>query len=258
MRLPHGLFGWVDTFTSDPDKAKTFYEGLFGWVARDSTDHMGVHYMHFFLDGELVAGLSEMPSEMAAEGLLPQWVSYVVVDDADAVCQRVRDAGGQVMLAPQDVTDQGRLANVMDPSGGMLGVWQPDRHQGAELFNVPGSLTWNELQTRDLSVALPFYEHVFGWQWADGNDPGYKVALLPAKPGSDKTNGGAEDMPPNVPEEIPAVWQVYFAVSDVAATVDAALGLGGKVFVKQQTHEGRQTAGILDPNGGRFYVISGG
>jgi predicted enzyme related to lactoylglutathione lyase len=257
MLYPHGFFGWVDTFTSDTAKAQHFYEGLFGWQTYDRTDHMGAHYMQFYLDGQLVAGMSEMPSEMAAEGLLPQWVSYILVEDVDAVCGLAREAGGQVMLAPTDVTDQGRLANLMDPSGGMFGVWQPYAHQGADVFNAPCTLTWNELQTRDLDEALPFYEHVFGWQWADGSAPGYKVALLPGKPGTDQSNAGAEDMPPNVPEEIPAVWQVYFAVADVPGTVEDALSLGGKVFVPITENPQSITAGILDPNGARFMIISG-
>lgn len=257
MLLPHGMFGWVDTFTSDVDRARVFYEGVFGWETYDRTDDMGAHYMHFYLDGQLVAGMSEMPIEMSAgEGLLPQWVSYVIVEDADAVCAAARAAGGQVMLAPLDVTDQGRLANLMDPSGGMFGVWQPYAHQGADVFNAPCTLTWNELQTRDLAAALPFYEQVFGWQWVDGTTPGYKVAVLPSKPGEDKTNAGAEDMPPNVPEEIPAVWQVYFAVADVAGTVEDALNLGGRLFVPITENPSSITAGILDPNGGRFMVIS--
>ncbi len=258
MLLTPGMFGWIDTFTSDTDRARHFYEGLFGWETYDRTDSMGAHYLQFFLDGQLVAGLSKMPPEMAAEGLLPQWVSYVMVDDADAVCQKVRDAGGQVMLSPMDVTDQGRLANVMDPTGGMFGVWQPYSHQGADVFNVPGSLSWNELQTRDLASALPFYEAVFGWQWHDGAIPGYKVAALPDKPGDDKWNAGAEDMPANVPEEIPAVWQVYFAVNDVVGTVEDALALGGKVFVQPRPSATSTVAGILDPNGGRFMVIAPG
>lgn len=258
MRYPDGLFGWVDTFTSDPHKAQAFYEGLFGWETHDRTDSMGAHYLQFFLDGQLVAGMSEMPLEMSAgEGLLPQWVSYVIAHDVDEVCERARAAGGQVMLAPMDVTDQGRLANVMDPSGGMLGVWQPYQHHGADVFNVPGALTWNELQTRDLAAALPFYEQVFGWAWHDATwNPGYKVAMLPGKSGDDKSNCGAEDMPRNVPEEIPAVWQVYFAVTDAQATVRTAVDLGGKVFVQPYETATSTVAGILDPNGGRFYVVS--
>jgi predicted enzyme related to lactoylglutathione lyase len=252
MRYPDGLFAWADTFTSDTDRAQAFYEGLFGWETYDRTDHMGAHYLQFFLEGQLVAGMSQMPPEMAAEGLLPQWVSYVMVEDVDATCERTRQAGGQVMLAPMDVTDQGRLANVMDPSGGMFGVWQPYAHDGADVFNEPGTLTWNELQTRDLSAALPFYEQVFGWRWEPAHwNPQYRVAML-----GERSNCGAEDMPRNVPEEIPAVWQVYFSVTDVAGTVDDALALGGKVFVKPTLMETGWVAGILDPNGGRFFVVA--
>lgn len=256
MLHPPGLFGWVDTFTSNPERATDFYTGLFGWEAYDRTDQLGAHYTQFFLEGQLVAGLSPLPPEMAAEGILPQWVSYVLVDDVDAACQASRAAGGQVMMAPMDVTDQGRLANIMDPSGGFLGVWQPYEHQGADVFNVPGALTWNELQTRDLAAALPFYEQVFGWIWVEGTVPGYKVAQLPGKPGDDKTNAGAEDMPPNVPEEIPAVWQVYFAVTDAVGAAEDALALGGKIFVPPRQTATSTVAGILDPNGGRFMVVA--
>jgi len=30
---PDGMFGWADTFTSDEDRARDFYCGLFGWEA---------------------------------------------------------------------------------------------------------------------------------------------------------------------------------------------------------------------------------
>ena len=59
-----------------------------------------------------------------------------------------------------------------------------------------------------------------------------------------------------VAEEIPAVWQVYFAVNDVPGTVDDALTLGGKVFVKPYETATSVVAGILDPNGARFFVVS--
>lgn len=256
MPYPHGMFGWIDTFTSDTARAQAFYERLFGWQAYDHADSRGAHYLQFYLDGQLVAGMTQMPPEMAAEGLLPQWVSYVIVDDADAVCEQARAAGGQVMLSPRDASDQARVANLMDPSGGMFGIWQPKEHQGADVFNVPGSLTWNELQTRDLAAALPFYAQLFGWKWEDGFTPGYKIAHLAARPGADKVNCGAENMPPNVPEEIPALWQIYFAVKDVRATAVAAIDYGGKVFVQPKQVATGYLAGILDPNGGRFFVIS--
>lgn len=256
MLYPHGMFGWIDTFTSDTARAQAFYERLFGWQTYDHADSRGAHYLQFYLDGQLVAGMTQMPPEMAAEGLLPQWVSYVMVEDADAVCERARVAGGQVMLSPRNAADQARVANLMDPSGGMFGIWQPLEHQGADVFNVPGSLTWNELQTRDMAAALPFYEQLFGWQWVDGFTPGYKIAQLAARPGEDKANCGAENMPANVPEEIPALWQVYFSVRDAQGIAVAAVDYGGKVFVEPRKVATGTLAGILDPNGGRFFVIS--
>jgi len=51
-------------------------------------------------------------------------------------------------------------------------------------------------------------------------------------------------------------WNVYFAVEDAVGTAEDALALGGKVFMKPTANERSVTAGILDPNGGRFMVIS--
>jgi predicted enzyme related to lactoylglutathione lyase len=60
-----------------------------------------------------------------------------------------------------------------------------------------------------------------------------------------------------VPEEVPAVWLVYFAVNDVPGTVEDALALGGKIFVQPRKTDTSVVAGILDPNGGRFMIVSG-
>ena len=80
-----------------------------------------------------------------------------MVEDADAILAAVPGAGGQVIAPAMDIMSQGRMAMIADPSGAVVGLWQPMDHQGAELFNAPGSLTWNELQTRDLEPAMAFY-----------------------------------------------------------------------------------------------------
>lgn len=251
MRHSPGMIGWIDTFTPDPQSAKDFYRGLFGWEAQDQPTEVGVDYTQFYLDGKLVAGLSPMPPEMAAEGLLPQWMSYVLTDDLDAVCEATRAADGQVMMAPVDVTDAGRLANIMDPAGGFIGVWEPRERGGADVFDMTGSLTWSELQSRDLASAMPFYEQVFGWEWESGVVPGYRVARVDGL-----AIAGAEKMPAYVPEEVPAVWLVYFSVEDVQHAADLALELGGKVFLPPNPDDAHRTAGILDPAGARFMVVS--
>jgi len=75
-----------------------------------------------------------------------------------------------VFIAPMDVLDAGRMAFLVDPTGGFIGLWQAGRHHGAELVNEPGALVWNELRTRDVEAAAAFYGEVLGWTtqpWAD-------------------------------------------------------------------------------------------
>lgn len=255
MRYPNGLFGWVDLMTRDTESAKQFYEGLFGWTHTDLPTPMGPPYTQFFKDGKLVAGMSPMmpgvPEEVGAF-----WNSYVIVEDANATVEMAQTAGGTVTMPPMDVMEQGRMAMLMDPSGAAFGLWQPGTHQGADLFNAPGSLTWNELQTRDIEAALPFYEKVFGWEWVDGPDSGYKMATLAAKEGEDKMNAGAMPMPDGVPPEAPSVWAVYFAVEDCDTAMAAGQSLGAQVFLPAMQMGPGRFGGLIDPTGGMVLVGS--
>jgi hypothetical protein len=255
MRYPNGLFGWADIMTRDPGRAIEFYEGLFGWTHVDQPTPMGPPYTQFFKDGQLVCGLSPMmpgvPEEIGAF-----WTSYVLVEDADAAAAAAEAAGGTVSMPPMDVMDQGRMAMLSDPTGAAVGLWQPAAHEGADVFNVPGSMTWNELQTRDIEAALPFYAQVFGWEWVDGPAPGYYVANIPAKEGEDKSNAGAMTTPPGVPDEAPNLWMVYFAVEDCDTAMAAAEGLGGEVFLPAMEMGPGKFGGLIDPTGGMFLLGS--
>ena len=257
MRYPEGLFGWIDLMTREPQRAIEFYGGLFGWTHVDLPTPMGPPYTQFSKDGRLVAGLSPMmpgvPDQIGAF-----WNSYIIVEDVDTTLAKVQAAGGTATMPAMDVMDQGRLAMCTDPSGAPVGLWQPAAHQGADLFNAPGSLTWNELQTRDLDAALQFYEEVFGWEWADGPDSGYKVANLNTKTDEDKSNAGAMAMPEGVPAEAPSYWAVYFAVDDCDTSMAAAEQLGGQVFLPAMQMGPGRFGGLVDPTGGMFMVGSFG
>lgn len=257
MRYPNGFLGWIDLMTRDTGRATEFYEGLFGWTHVEQPTPMGPPYTQFYKDGKLVCGMSPMmpgvPEQVGAF-----WNSYVIVEDIEATVDRVLPARGTVMMAPMDVMDQGRMAMISDPTGAALGLWQPGTHEGAEVFNVPGSLTWNELQTRDIDAALPFYEEVFGWEWTDGPDSGYHVANVAAKQGEDKSNAGAMGTPPGVPDEAPNVWLVYFAVDDCDTSMAAAADLGGQVFLPAMQMGPGRFGGLIDPTGGMFLVGSFG
>ena len=255
MLHPHGLFGWVDLVTDDVDAAKAFYAGLFGWEFEDIPTPMGPSYTMCRLDGRRVAGIGPQPPGMAEQGVPPMWNSYVIVEDLDVVCAAAEAASGAVVMPAMDVMTEGRMAMVADPSGAVCGLWQPGDHQGAEVFNVAGSLSWNELETRDLAAAMPFYEQVLGWRFEDSpHSTGYRTIVLDAKAGDDKSNGGAMDMPPGVPEEAPNFWAVYFAVDDCEAAVARIGELGGQVTVPPMEMGPGTFAGFTDPTGAFAFV----
>lgn len=254
MKHTPGLFGWVDLMSRDVGASKDFYCALFGWTATDMPTPMGVDYTQFALDGQTVAGLGPMPPDMAATDMPSVWNSYVLVEDADEIAVKAAAAGGQVVMPAMDVMDQGRMLMVADPAGAVVGVWQPMLHEGAEVFNVPGSLTWNELNSWDVEASKAFYAEVFGWVWADAQMEGYSVAKLPGKPGDDKSNAGAMAMPPGVPQGAPSSWMVYFAVGDCDAAMAKATELGGSVFLPAMDMGTGRFGGLVDPTGAMFMV----
>jgi uncharacterized protein len=244
---PPGTPSWVDLTTPDPDAAKRFYGGLFGWEAEDAgpVEETGGYAM-FRLRGRQVAGVGPVmdPSQP------PVWSTYISTDDAEATVALAKEAGAQAIVEPMDVMDAGRMAFLAHPAGGMVGLWQPARHTGAELVNEPGALTWNQLHTRDKDGAASFYAAVFGWRVGDFG--GSSVFEL-----GDRGIAGMMDMPPGTPDEVPAYWMTVFATDDTDASVAKAAELGVQVVVAPGDIEGVGRFALLaDPQGVMFGLIT--
>ena len=95
----------------------------------------------------------------------PAWASYVTVDDADAITERARELGANVISEPFDVMEFGRMAVLQDPPGAVFCVWEPRASIGAEVVNGPGALSVNQLNTTDPEAAQRFYTDLFGWRF---------------------------------------------------------------------------------------------
>lgn len=247
-----GTFVWTDLVSADLDDSKRFYAGLFGWRPASLPDHPASDYTLFTLDGARVAGLVPMSPGMKAQGVPSRWVSYVLVDDVDAVVERVEGLGGAVPLPPIDVVDSGRMAMIRDPSGGSVSLWQAGSHVGAERLHGPGCMTWNELLTRDPGAARDFFAALLGWEFRTIDTGGrgtYEMAMT-----GERRVGGIMAMPAGVPDEVPPHWDVYFAVDDVDATADRAVELGGSVPMPPTTVPVGRLALIADPAGATFTV----
>jgi predicted enzyme related to lactoylglutathione lyase len=241
-----GTPSWIDIGT-DVEAAKRFYVGLFGWDTQDAGPLEETGGYGFFLkNGKMVAGYGPQQSPGP-----PFWSSYVSVSDADETAGKVKDNGGQVLMDPMDVMAAGRMAVFQDPTGAFLSVWQPGEHKGAQLVNEPGTLSWNELNTRDVETAKSFYSAVFGWNCET-------MEMGPITYTEIKLNGspvaGMTGMH-NVPDEVPLHWLVYFAVDDTDATVAKAQELGGSVLVPAMDIPPGRFAVVADDKGAHFAVI---
>ena len=71
----------------------------------------------FTLDGKNVAA-----GEPAACGdaAASYWTTYIASDDVDATAEKIRGAGGTVLMDPFDVFDAGRMTIATDPTGAHL------------------------------------------------------------------------------------------------------------------------------------------
>lgn len=242
----HGVPSWADLGTPDIEAAAQFYAGLFGWTVEDEGPPEAGGYRMCTLRGRPVAGLGPQMNPGP-----PVWATYVTVNDADAAAEAVKAAGGQEVMAPMDVLDVGRMAVFTDQAGAFFSVWQAKAHTGAGIVNEPGSMSWNELVTDDVEGSKAFYNAVFGWgaETHEGDMPYTEWKL------GDRSVGGMLPKPPDMPEEAPPYWGVYFAVEDTDAAVAKVSELGGSVVMPPMDIEPGRFAVVADPAGAMFTVI---
>jgi predicted enzyme related to lactoylglutathione lyase len=126
--------------------------------------------------------------------------------------------------------------------------------RGAELFDVPGALTWNELNTRDVEGSKAFYGSVFGWLLRDSSMAGLPYVLAEL---NGTAIGGVQPMiGDDWPLDMPPHWMVYFAVRDCDISAHHTLELGGRVRQPPTSLPIGRYAVLEDPQGGLFSVLA--
>jgi predicted enzyme related to lactoylglutathione lyase len=245
-----GTFSWTDLSTPDPEAAKGFYGGLFGWEAEDlpiPDDAGGGVYTMLRLDGKSAAAVSA-----AREGQMTAWLSYITVDDLDAVASRSGELGGTVLAGPFDVMDAGRMAVLQDPTGAVFAVWQPRENIGAEIVNAHGAVTLNQLNTTDPERAQEFYTQLFGWriEQVQGGEQAYWGIY-----NGERLNGGMMQLPADM--GAPSHWLVYFGIDDIDAAAERIGGSGGTVIVPTMDVPGGQILVAQDAQGAAFGLFAG-
>jgi len=248
-----GDFCWVDIIARDLKSQGDFYCKLFGWeMVKQPTDD-GSTYAMFQLNGKNVAGAGEMSDQMRKSGVPTVWNTYVNVVNLEETLAKVTEAGGQIALQPMDIMDVGRMAIIVDPTGGTLSLWQAKSHPGCELRLDSGTLCWNELASTDAVKAKEFYEKVFDWTFAQSPHAEGHTYFEILNEGEDQ--GGIMQMDETW-GNIPTHWSAYFSVDDVKASAEKLESLGGKVIVPPFDTPVGPISVVCDSQGAKFSLIS--
>jgi predicted enzyme related to lactoylglutathione lyase len=246
-----GRFVWYDLMTPDTDASLTFYTKVLGWGTAPFEIEGRPTYTMWMAGKTPVGGMVEF--EKGMEGLPPQWVAHVIVEDVDKAVKQAQKLGGKVLSPAEEVPTVGRFAVLQDPQGGAFAVYKPSPDApplqpfGPKLMEF----SWNELGTSDWRKAMDFYKKMFGWETISENDMGeLGVYAIFGKNGN--SYGGVFTKPPEMPR---TSWCYYVRVKDVKKTADKVAQFGGQVINgPMEVPGGDWIAQCLDPLGGMFAV----
>ncbi|MEV4560596.1 VOC family protein [Kitasatospora sp. NPDC049285] len=245
---PEGTPCWADAMFADLEGAKSFYGEVLGWTFGEASSEFG-DYTQAYKDGKAVAAV--VPPMPGQEGH-SAWVLYLASPDAAATAEKVRAAGGKVLMEPMQVGSFGTMAIAGDPAGVVFGIWQGGDHEGFELRDVPGSYGWAEVFTRDTAAANAFFPKVFPYvvQRMQDDNVDYSVYSLGGEPVL-----GSMGMGPEVPAQVPSFVSVYFIVEDTDAALARVAKAGGELVFGPMTTPFGRFASFVDPQGAAFSVI---
>jgi len=113
-----------DIATDDTQRAKKFYEALFGWSFM-SPPGMTDYYL---IETEDLDGKKGVGGGLGLRGDPSQKISaYIGVDDIDEYGRKVTELGGKVVQPKMVVPGWGYLSICVDTEGNTFGLWQDDK-----------------------------------------------------------------------------------------------------------------------------------
>jgi predicted enzyme related to lactoylglutathione lyase len=115
-------FGWAELNARGIEKALPFYQKVFGWSLKRSPVPGGPEYIEFQVDGDSVAGATEM-NPTAGSNVPNHWLVYFDVDNVQSAYQKAVDLGAREIVAPQSYPG-GDFAILADPQGASFGLFK--------------------------------------------------------------------------------------------------------------------------------------
>jgi predicted enzyme related to lactoylglutathione lyase len=115
--------------------------------------------------------------------------------------------------------------------------------------HAQGTPSWIDLSTTDPAAAQAFYGPLFGWSFeVNPTDQGDEYIM--ASLNGSSAAGMMQQMAEQAAMGLPSLWNTYFTVDDIGATVGKVEGAGGSVMMPpMQVMDAGHLAVIVDPTG---------
>ncbi|GAA0327899.1 VOC family protein [Sphingomonas oligophenolica] len=258
MANPEGTPIWYELMTADPDASKAFYDDVIGWtIEAQPSGEMDYRMIDSGSGGGSVGGVMRLTEAMQAGGAKPTWLFYIGVNDVDASVEKIKAAGGSVLMPAWDIPGIGRIAMVADPQGIPFYIMRGASEESSTAFDRMGmgKCNWNELSTPDQAGANAFYATVFGWTYPDKMPMGAMGDYIFVHVG-DQVIGATMNHPGDGP---PPAWRFYFRAPDIEQAAAKVTKNGGTVHAgPMEVPGGDRIIVASDPHGVMFGVVGPG
>jgi predicted enzyme related to lactoylglutathione lyase len=242
---------WIDVSSTDPAGSREFYAGLFGWTYQINPGHR--RNTTALCAGRPVAGLAGVAAQA---GQPPTWTLYLTSANIDHTFKVFTQWGGRVLYGPVEVPRQGKVLIGADPTGAVIGFWQPATPWTFHTTD-PGALIWAELDTWQGALADKVFANLFGYHQQQIGDGRYVDYTTWSRGG--RTMLGRLQMNDDwAAPGTAAHWMLHFAVNPrtgIDAAADRVLDLGGWVDTEPYDSELGRIARVADPSGASFALI---
>jgi uncharacterized protein len=238
-----GEFVWHDLVTDNPEACQAFYGALLGWTF-EPAEGIDPGYIIIKHAGRMIGGIVRPPAQADGTAVVPQWLSYLLVDDVDRTTDAVRRGGGRVYRGPLTARKDVRLAVVGDAQGAPFGL--ASRGPRDMEAGPPGlhRWLWMEYVAVDTEAALKFYGEVIGFRHeVQETREDFTYYLLT----TDRPHAGLFR---SIWPRQTSAWLPYVRVADPAAMAARAAELGGSIVLAPAPGVRRGSLAIvLDPTG---------
>lgn len=109
-------------WSQEPERVSNFYKDVFDWEIR-LIPEMNYHLVETGGEGGINGGIMT-PQKGPWPGNL---ALYIDVDDLDTYTEKIKAAGGKIVVDKMDVPGVGQLSLFEDPDGRVLGMWQQQK-----------------------------------------------------------------------------------------------------------------------------------